>query len=91
MTYSQNMLTLIEEYASLYLPISDIAVLLDLPADELRDDISNRSSPASKAYFKGKAASKAAIHKQVMALSKLGSPLALDTAHKNLLDMEDDE
>ena len=48
MTYSENELTQIEKYASIYLKISDIAVILDIPADVLREDIADRSSDVSK-------------------------------------------
>lgn len=91
MIYSDSFLTDVERFASLYMKISDIAVMLDIPTDVLRDDIRDRSTDVSKAYRRGKAASKVRIHEQVMTLSFVGSPLALDNAHKNLLDMEDDE
>ncbi len=64
MTYSENELTQIEKYASIYLKISDIAVILDIPADVLREDIADRSSDVSKAYRRGKAASTVKLHSQ---------------------------
>lgn len=91
MIYSEEILKKIEDYASIYLKISDIAVILDIPADILRSDIAVRSSAVSKAYRRGKAMSKINIHRQEMALAQVGSPLALENAHRNLLDMEDDE
>lgn len=91
MTYSDNDLTQIEKFASIYLPISDIAVILDVPAEILRDDIADRSSPAAKAYRRGKAASKVRLFSQEMALAQVGSPLALENTRRNLMDMEDDE
>lgn len=91
MIYSEEILKKIEDYASIYLKISDIAVILDIPADILRSDIAVRSSEISKAYRRGKAMSKINIHRQEMALAQVGSPLALENAHRNLLDMEDDE
>lgn len=45
----------------------------------------------SKAYRRGKAASKVKLHSQEMMLAQVGSPLALENARDNLLDMEDDE
>ena len=42
--YSEEMLTQIEQYASIYLKISDIAVLFDVPAEQLREDIADRST-----------------------------------------------
>lgn len=91
MTYSKDELTQIEKFASIYLKISDIAIILDIPADVLREDIADRSSAVSKAYRKGKIASKVKLLAQEMQLAQIGSPLAIENTHKNLLDMEDDE
>lgn len=91
MKYTDEELTQIEKYASIYLKISDMAVILDIPADVLRSDIADRSSAVSKAYRKGKASSKVKLHSQEMMLAQVGSPLAIENAHRNLLDMEDDE
>jgi len=44
MTYSENDLQQIEKFASIYLKISDIAVILDIPADVLRSDIADRGT-----------------------------------------------
>lgn len=91
MTYSDNELKQIEQLASLYLPLSDIAVILGINAAVLRRDIKMKGSPAEKAYTKGKVSSKIQLRKQEMMLAKVGSPLALDNARKALMDMEDDE
>ena len=91
MNYSNEELTQIEKFASIYLKISDMAVILDIPADMLRSDIADRGSDVSKAYRRGKAASKVKLHSQEMMLAQVGPPLAIETAHRNLLDMEDDE
>ena len=48
MTYSENELQQIEKFASIYLKISDMAVILDIPADVLRSDIADRSTDAAK-------------------------------------------
>ena len=78
---------------SLYLSesLSDIAVLMDIPADILRDEIRNRATEVSAPYHRGKAASRVKLHHQEMLLAQVGSPLAIENAHRNLLDMEDDE
>ena len=91
MNYSETQLAAIEQYASIYLPITDIAVILSLRAEDLRADIHDPSSPAYTAYHRGKAMSKVQLHSQEMTLAKVGSPLALQNARNNLLDMEDDE
>ena len=51
----------------------------------------HRTTDVSKAYRRGKAASKVKLHSQEMMLAQVGSPLAIENAHRNLLDMEDDE
>ena len=89
--YSKETLDQIEQFASIYLKISDMAVILDIPAEQLREDIANRQSEVSKRYHKGKAASKVKLLHQEMQLAYVGSPLALENASKNLMDMEDDE
>lgn len=91
MTLSNEQLENIQKYASIYLPVSDIALLIDVHADELRDEIRNRSTPASIAYHKGKVVSRVALHNQEMQLAKVGSPAAIENARRNLMDMEDDE
>ncbi len=91
MNYSQKELEEIERFASIYLKISDMAVILDIPADVLRSDISDRTTEVSKAYRRGKANSKVKLHSQEMMLAQVGSPQAIENAHRNLLDMEDDE
>lgn len=91
MDFTQEQLEQIEKYASIYLPITDIAMLMDIPADMLRDEIRNKSTEVSRAYHKGKAASRVKLHHQEMLLAQVGSPLAIENAHRNLLDMEDDE
>lgn len=91
MTYAPEILEQIEKFASIYLPISEMAVILDLRAEQLREDIADRTSPVSKAYHKGKASSKVKLLAQEMQLAQVGSPLALENTHRNLLDMEDDE
>ena len=91
MTYSDKDLQQIEQMASLYLSISDMATVLGLNAEVLRRDIKTKDSEVSKAYIKGKVSSKIQLRKQEMMLAKVGSPLALDNVRRALMDMEDDE
>lgn len=81
----------IEKFSSIFLKITDIAVILGVPAETLRSDIADKNSVVSLAYRRGKAASKVKLHAQEMQLAQVGSPLAIENAHRNLLDMEDDE
>lgn len=91
MNYSKESLEKVEQLASIYLPITDIAAILEIPAEVLRDDIANKDTDVSMRYRRGKATSKVKLYQQEMMLAQVGSPLALETTHKNLLDMEDDE
>ena len=91
MTYTEDTLTQIEQYASIYLKISDMAVILGISPTQLRSDIADRSTEVSKRYHRGKAASRVKLLHQEMQLAYVGSPLALENTRNNLLDMEDDE
>ena len=91
MTYSDEELQQIEQYASIYLKISDMAVILGVPAESLRSDIADHNTEVSLRYRRGKAASKVKLLHQEMMLAQVGSPLAIENTHRNLLDMEDDE
>lgn len=91
MNYSETELKQIEQFASIYLKISDMAVILGIPAEVLRSDIADHSTAVSEHYRRGKAASKVKLLAQEMQLAQVGSPLAIENTHRNLLDMEDDE
>lgn len=91
MTYSEEELQQVEQYASIYLKISDMAVILGVPAESLRSDIADHNTEVSLRYRRGKAASKVKLLHQEMMLAQVGSPLAIENTHRNLLDMEDDE
>ena len=102
MTYTEEQLQQIDQFASIYLRPTDIAVILGVRIEEFKQDIQDESNPAFTdiqdesnpaftAYRHGKALSKVQLHQQEMTLAKVGSPLALQTARENLLDMEDDE
>ena len=91
MEYTEDILTKIEQYASIYLKISDMAVILGISPTVLRSDIADRATEVSKRYHRGKAASRVKLLHQEMQLAYVGSPLALENTRNNLLDMEDDE
>ena len=91
MEYTENELEQVEKFASIYLKISDMAVILGIPAESLRSDSADHSTAVSMRYRRGKAASKVKLLAQEMQLAQVGSPLAIENTHRNLLDMEDDE
>lgn len=87
----QNKNTQIEQYVSIDLKISDMAVILGISATQLREDIADKSTEVSRRYHCGKAASRVKLLHLEMQLAYVGSPLALENTRNNLLDMEDDE
>lgn len=91
MVYTEEQLKQVEQFASIYLKISDMAVILNVSPTLLREDIADRNSEVSKRYHRGKAASRVKLLHQEMQLAYVGSPLALENTRNNLLDMEDDE
>ncbi len=91
MVYTEEQLKQVEQFASIYLKISDMAVILGISPTLLREDIADRNSEVSKRYHRGKAASRVKLLHQEMQLAYVGSPLALENTRNNLLDMEDDE
>ncbi|MDE6237827.1 MAG: hypothetical protein K2M45_08170 [Muribaculaceae bacterium] len=91
MNYSDQILQIIEHYASIFLTISEIADIIECPPEELREDIRFRSHPASQAYRRGKLKTKVALHEQEVKLAQIGSPLAVENSRRHLQDMEDDE
>ena len=91
MNYTIEQIENIEKLSSLYMKISDIALIIGVDENLLRQDVENTSSAISLAYRKGKALRKLELRKQEMELARVGSPLALENAQKALIDMEDDE
>lgn len=91
MTFTEKELEQIEQMASLYLSVTDIATVLDKRPEQLRREIRTKDSPAARAYQKGKTMRKVQLRKQEIQLAQVGSPLALENARLALIDMEDDE
>lgn len=91
MDYNAEQLERVEQLASIYMTITDIALIIEVEPEQLRADVANELSEVSRRYRRGKAISKVELHKQEMQLAKVGSPMALENARNNLLEMEDDE
>lgn len=86
--YSPAEIEKIIEYAGLLLSITDIAVLLDVDEDELRDDISIKNSDVSKAYRKAKTERILELRNDEIQLAKLGSPGAMEIVQKYIIDQK---
>lgn len=86
MNLSDNQLQQIEEMAAALLPPSEIAILIDLAADqrELFCEICKRhvSSPIYTAYHRGRLQTKYELRRTVIKLAKAGSPAAEPLADK---------
>ena len=54
MNYTPEQLDQIEKFASIYLKISDMAVILDIAPEQLRWDISQKDTEVSRRYYRGK-------------------------------------
>lgn len=91
MTFTEEELKQIEQMASLYMSISDIATILGVWPEELRRQVKIKGNLASIAYNKGKTMRKLELRKQEIQLAQVGSPLALENARQALIDMEEDE
>ena len=89
--FTEAQLEQVEKLSSIYMKISDFALIIEVEPEQLRAEISNESTEVSRRYRRGKATSKAELLAQEMQLAKVGSPLALENARRNLLEMEDDE
>lgn len=88
MELEQEELEKLQECAGLLMNINDIAVLMDIDPDELRESINNKFTEASKAYQKGKVQFIYEIRKQELDLAKLGSPQAVEQMHKYMIDQK---
>lgn len=91
MKYTPEQLAVIEQMSAIYMKPSEIAIVLDVPEEEFKQDIAMADSDAHKFYIKGKISQKVEIRKQMAMLARVGSPAALEMAERALLDMEDDE
>lgn len=91
MVFSDSLISRIAELAADLTPVSEIAVLVDVPEDDLRLELADVSSPVRMAYYRAKAETANALRHQEIALARLGSPLAVQLTDGYLRDMTADE
>ena len=72
-------------------PLSDMALLLDVPEGDLRDAVSDYEHPASIAYRKAKARLTLQLRQQDLELAEAGSPSAAEALRSHLVKMLQDE
>jgi hypothetical protein len=66
----------IEEFASNFMTWRQIAILVDIPDNELKEKLLDKNSQIYIRYTKGKTKSILEINKRLVKLAKLGSPQA---------------
>jgi hypothetical protein len=91
MDFSTEQICRVEELAKFLTPISEIAILMEVPLDELRLAIRDRSSAVSRAYYRAKAETALALRKQEIELANVGSPLAVQLTTAYMVSMDSDE
>lgn len=86
MTFNEEQLSQMEEYAAALLSVAETAVLLGLTseqADEFAEHIKNhRDSPEYIAFNRGRLLTKFELRRKVIDLAKRGSPAAQPIAEK---------
>lgn len=91
MIFSKQIVEQVGKLAGIFLPISDIAAIIGVDADELRREINRKSSEVGKEYRRVKAVTKAQLQAKEMQLAKIGSPLGIESTKQALINMELDE
>jgi len=91
MQYTQSQKELIEKYAALLFRISDIALLVNLDPDELRDEISNKTTEISKIYYNAKLQVITKLRAQEIEQAELGSNTAIELVTKYIQEQQLDE
>ena len=91
MKLTQTQIGLTEKYAGLLFKISDIALLIDVDPDELRDEIANKSTEISKIYHKAKLQVITRLRAQEIEQAELGSNTAIELVTKYIQEQQLDE
>jgi len=91
MTYSNEILLQIKEYAGYLLLPEQIAQLLDINTDEFKAALRKKDHPVKKAYEMGKLETILALRKQEIQLAKLGSPMAVDLVNRFIIEQKQGE
>ncbi|HMM12474.1 MAG TPA: hypothetical protein PKE03_10310 [Bacteroidales bacterium] len=81
----------LEEYASLFLTITEISYLMGIDSEHLRREIRHGKSDIAIAYQRGKLKSIVDIRKQQLAFAKKGSPTAENLMNGYMIKQQKDE
>lgn len=90
MDYSTDSLKRIKELASKLTPVTEIGALMELPINELRDEIATEDSPVHQAFYYGMAEAALEIRERDIELARAGSPSAADALRNHLRKMLND-
>ena len=72
----KEMLDKIEEYASLFFTVDEIALILEVDAIKFRRDVRHGNNDIGKAYYRGKLKTMVEIRRLTVEFAKKGSPQA---------------
>ncbi len=88
MNFTDDELNRIEEYAALFLTYEEIAILIDKNCVQFISSAKSKTSPAYKAYMKGKLKTKLEIRKKIIKMAMHGSPQAEMLVNQYISDQE---
>lgn len=91
MQYTEDQLGEIEKYAEALVTLHDIAILVDVDDQTLREDTFTKGHPAYAAYHRGKLRTVVTLKAAEIELAKKGSPQAIENAVRFLKEMNVDE
>jgi len=91
MKFTESELLLLQDYASKFLTISEIAILLNVDGDELRDEITTQGTQEYRNYNSGKLKRILELRSQEIELAKLGSTVAIELVSKYIQNQKNDE
>lgn len=91
MNLTESQLQQLENYASKFLSISEISILLDVDPDQLRESVSTRGTDEFKRYNTGKLNRILELREQEIELAKLGSTVAIELVSNYIINQRNDE
>lgn len=91
MTLTNTQIELIKHYTALLFKISDIALMIDVDPDELRDEIANKKTEVSKIYHTTKLLVISKLRAQEIEQAELGSNTAIELVTKYIQEQKLDE
>jgi len=88
MILTDKQLELIEQYAGSFLIPREIAVLIDVDAEEFLMEVINKKTEAFRSYHRGRLMKKVAVRDKVITMAIKGSPAAEEFVNKYIQDQE---